>query len=77
VHDIPQLIEKRGGKVGFVKSLEEHFEGGHNDHTNEVRFLVPPTHDQSSLTKLDFYSPRITFRIYTHFLVRHGRRKNV
>ncbi len=36
VHDIPQLIEKRGGKVGFVQSLEEHFNGGHNDHTNEV-----------------------------------------
>jgi putative alpha-1,2-mannosidase len=37
VHDIPQLIEKRGGKVKFVNSLEEHFNGGHNDHTNEVR----------------------------------------
>ena len=37
VHDVSQLIEKRGGKVEFVRSLEEHFNGGHNDHTNEVR----------------------------------------
>ncbi|KXN88321.1 hypothetical protein AN958_07466 [Leucoagaricus sp. SymC.cos] len=35
VHDIPQLIEKRGGKVELVKNLEEHFNDGHNDHTNE------------------------------------------
>jgi len=40
VHDIPQLIEKRGGKVEFVRSLEEHFNGGHNDHTNEVRVEI-------------------------------------
>lgn len=36
VHNVPELIERRGGKVKFVQSLEEHFEGGHNDHTNEV-----------------------------------------
>ncbi|EKM76066.1 hypothetical protein AGABI1DRAFT_63655 [Agaricus bisporus var. burnettii JB137-S8] len=41
VHDIPQLIEKRGGNVGFVKSLEEHFNGGHNDHTNEPSHHIP------------------------------------
>jgi len=41
VHDIPQLIEKRGGNVAFVKSLEEHFNGGHNDHTNEPSHHIP------------------------------------
>jgi len=28
VHDVPGLIEKRGGNVSFVRSLEEHFIGG-------------------------------------------------
>jgi Glycosyl hydrolase family 92 len=36
VHAIPELIKRRGGKIGFVKSLEKHFEEGHNDHANEV-----------------------------------------
>lgn len=36
VHDIPTLIEYRGGNVSFVESLEAHFNGGHNDQTNEV-----------------------------------------
>jgi len=36
VHDIPTLIERRGGKIQFVRSLDEHFDGGHNDHSNEV-----------------------------------------
>lgn len=36
VHDIPTLIEMRGGNESFVKSLDAHFDGGHNDHTNEV-----------------------------------------
>lgn len=36
VHAIPELIKRRGGKVGFVKSLEAHFLGGHNEHSNEV-----------------------------------------
>lgn len=44
VHDIPRLIEVRGGNASFVQSLEDHFNGGHNDHTNEVCFL-----DSSSL----------------------------
>jgi putative alpha-1,2-mannosidase len=39
VHNVPELIARRGGRVNFVKSLEEHFEGGHNDHTNEVRLV--------------------------------------
>ncbi|KAG5652187.1 hypothetical protein H0H81_005986 [Sphagnurus paluster] len=37
VHDVAALIEKRGGNESFVRSLDEHFNGGHNDHTNEVR----------------------------------------
>jgi putative alpha-1,2-mannosidase len=39
VHNIPRLIRERGGNASFVKSLDEHFDGGHNDHTNEVRGL--------------------------------------
>ncbi|KDQ28672.1 glycoside hydrolase family 92 protein [Pleurotus ostreatus PC15] len=41
VHDIPGLIAKRGGNVSFVRSLEEHFNGGHNDHTNEPSHHIP------------------------------------
>lgn len=36
VHAIPELIERRGGKKAFVQFLDEHFSGGHNQHTNEV-----------------------------------------
>jgi hypothetical protein len=38
VHDIPKLIQYRGGNVKFIQSLDDHFNGGHNDHSNEVRF---------------------------------------
>ncbi|PPQ82587.1 hypothetical protein CVT26_002249, partial [Gymnopilus dilepis] len=41
VHDIPTLIERRGGKVKFVESLDEHFDGGHNDHSNEPSHHIP------------------------------------
>jgi hypothetical protein len=34
------LIERRGGAVKFVQSLDDHFDGGHNDHSNEVTFLL-------------------------------------
>ena len=37
VHAVEDLIEARGGKDAFVKSLDAHFDGGHNDHANEVR----------------------------------------
>lgn len=40
VHAIPELVEKRGGNVSFVKSLDEHFDGGHNEHSNEVGFFL-------------------------------------
>ncbi|KAL4255705.1 Peptide-N(4)-(N-acetyl-beta-glucosaminyl)asparagine amidase [Pleurotus pulmonarius] len=41
VHDVPGLIAKRGGNASFVRSLEEHFNGGHNDHTNEPSHHIP------------------------------------
>ncbi|KAG6334272.1 hypothetical protein ID866_4812, partial [Astraeus odoratus] len=41
VHDIPGLIERRGGNASFVAFLDEHFEGGHNDHTNEPSHHIP------------------------------------
>ncbi|KAG6815949.1 hypothetical protein H0H93_008766, partial [Arthromyces matolae] len=41
VHDVPGLIAKRGGNESFVKSLDEHFDGGHNDHTNEPSHHIP------------------------------------
>ncbi|RDB30237.1 hypothetical protein Hypma_007086 [Hypsizygus marmoreus] len=41
VHDIPALIERRGGNASFVKSLDEHFNGGHNDHSNEPSHHIP------------------------------------
>lgn len=37
VHDVPELIRRRGGNEPFVEFLDQHFDGGHNDHTNEVR----------------------------------------
>jgi len=41
VHDIPSLIEHRGGNISFVESLEAHFNRGHNDHTNEPSHHIP------------------------------------
>ncbi|KAJ3553633.1 hypothetical protein NP233_g12601 [Leucocoprinus birnbaumii] len=41
VHDVPQLIQHRGGNLSFVKSLDEHFDGGHNQHTNEPSHHIP------------------------------------
>ncbi|KAG6908139.1 hypothetical protein DXG01_005968 [Tephrocybe rancida] len=41
VHDMTALIEKRGGNESFVRSLDEHFDGGHNDHTNEPSHHIP------------------------------------
>ncbi|KAM5537830.1 hypothetical protein V8D89_008598 [Ganoderma adspersum] len=38
VHDVPTLIERKGGNGTFVEFLDAHFNGGHNDHTNEVIF---------------------------------------
>jgi len=41
VHDIDELIRVRGGKAQFVNFLDEHFNGGHNDHTNEPSHHIP------------------------------------
>ncbi|KAJ7618567.1 glycoside hydrolase family 92 protein [Roridomyces roridus] len=41
VHDIPTLIEYRGGNESFVQSLDAHFDGGHNDHSNEPSHHIP------------------------------------
>lgn len=41
VQDIPGLIERRGGNKSFVEFLDEHFNGGHNDHTNEPSHHIP------------------------------------
>ncbi|KAM5537813.1 hypothetical protein V8D89_008581 [Ganoderma adspersum] len=41
VHDVPALIARRGGESKFVAFLDEHFDGGHNDHTNEPSHHIP------------------------------------
>ncbi|KAI1790667.1 glycoside hydrolase family 92 protein [Ganoderma leucocontextum] len=41
VHDVPALIQRRGGNESFVEFLDEHFDGGHNDHTNEPSHHIP------------------------------------
>ncbi|KAF7354596.1 Glycoside hydrolase family 92 protein [Mycena sanguinolenta] len=41
VHDIPALALHRGGNASFIRSLDEHFDGGHNDHSNEPSHHIP------------------------------------
>ncbi|EMD41146.1 glycoside hydrolase family 92 protein, partial [Gelatoporia subvermispora B] len=41
VHDVNGLIERRGGNASFVQFLDEHFDGGHNDQTNEPSHHIP------------------------------------
>ncbi|KZT13304.1 glycoside hydrolase family 92 protein [Laetiporus sulphureus 93-53] len=41
IQDIPGLVERRGGNASFVAFLDEHFDGGHNDHTNEPSHHIP------------------------------------
>ncbi|KAJ7740527.1 glycoside hydrolase family 92 protein [Mycena metata] len=41
VHDIPGLVQHRGGNASFVASLDAHFDGGHNDHSNEPSHHIP------------------------------------
>ncbi|KAH7915906.1 glycoside hydrolase family 92 protein [Hygrophoropsis aurantiaca] len=41
VHDIPGLIARKGGNASFVTFLDQHFDGGHNDHTNEPSHHIP------------------------------------
>ena len=35
-HDIEGLAQLIGGDTSFIRFLDRHFDGGHNDHTNEV-----------------------------------------
>ncbi|KAF9465359.1 glycosyl hydrolase family 92-domain-containing protein [Collybia nuda] len=41
VQALPELIERRGGNASFVQSLDDHFNGGHNDHRNEPSHHIP------------------------------------
>ncbi|KAI0735964.1 glycosyl hydrolase family 92-domain-containing protein [Earliella scabrosa] len=41
LHDVGTLIERKGGNASFVRFLDEHFDGGHNDHTNEPSHHIP------------------------------------
>ncbi|KAI0084207.1 glycoside hydrolase family 92 protein [Irpex rosettiformis] len=41
VHDVEALITRRGGNKSFVEFLDQHFDGGHNDHTNEPSHHIP------------------------------------
>ncbi|KAI0637472.1 glycoside hydrolase family 92 protein [Trametes polyzona] len=41
VHDVGALVARRGGPAAFVEFLDEHFDGGHNDHTNEPSHHIP------------------------------------
>ncbi|KAJ7476835.1 glycosyl hydrolase family 92-domain-containing protein, partial [Mycena galericulata] len=41
VHDVAALVLRRGGNASFVRSLDEHFDGGHNDHSNEPSHHIP------------------------------------
>ncbi|KAJ8518529.1 hypothetical protein ONZ45_g4439 [Pleurotus djamor] len=36
VQNVPGLARRKGGNASLVKFLDEHFDGGHNQHTNEV-----------------------------------------
>ncbi|KAL7416786.1 glycoside hydrolase family 92 protein [Mrakia frigida] len=40
-HDIAGLVELKGGKKSFIQFLDEHFDSGHNDHTNEPSHHIP------------------------------------
>ncbi|KAI0820667.1 glycoside hydrolase family 92 protein [Trametes gibbosa] len=41
VHDVSALAVRRGGNASFVAFLDKHFDGGHNDHTNEPSHHIP------------------------------------
>lgn len=43
MHDIGGLIGLKGGNGSFVEFLDEHFDGGHNNHPNEVRLVAAPS----------------------------------
>ncbi|KAH8107405.1 glycoside hydrolase family 92 protein [Phellopilus nigrolimitatus] len=39
--DVPGLAALKGGNASFVAFLDAHFDGGHNDHTNEPSHHIP------------------------------------
>ncbi|EJD03735.1 glycoside hydrolase family 92 protein [Fomitiporia mediterranea MF3/22] len=39
--DIPGLVALKGGNASFVNFLDQHFDGGHNMHTNEPSHHIP------------------------------------
>jgi len=41
IQDVPELVRRKGGTKAFVEFLDEHFDGGHNDHTNEPSHHIP------------------------------------
>jgi len=41
VQDVPGLIQHKGGNSSFVTFLDEYFNGGHNDPTNEPSHHIP------------------------------------
>lgn len=41
MHDVPGLIELKGGNASFVEYLDVYFAGGHNQQTNEPSHHVP------------------------------------
>ena len=41
MHDVPGLAALFGGRANLKAKLDAHFEGGHNDHTNEPSHHVP------------------------------------
>jgi len=41
MHDVPGLIGLKGGNESFVDFLDQHFDGGHNDHRNEPSHHIP------------------------------------
>ncbi|KAL5534025.1 hypothetical protein ACEPAG_485 [Sanghuangporus baumii] len=40
-HDVPGLVALKGGNASFVDFLDQHFDGGHNAHTNEPSHHIP------------------------------------
>ena len=41
VHAVPELFTLRGGKAAFVRSLDEHFDGGEFPRSTSPFFLEP------------------------------------
>ena len=44
VYAVDKLIAARGGEAGFVKSLDEHFDGGRSQVASDYNYDTPFTH---------------------------------